>query len=566
MLLFRNRKISQKYGIVLAIVIILFLIATVFTSLILNDLTKKLDDLDRKGEQALVLSEMGSLLRAKDIRVSDFILLEEPISIDQYNQQSDKLNALEEQISSVLTSPAQEGILNQIKANDNEMNRIFFEMIIPSVQQKKEPEVLYLKQMSANLRTQTIQYIDDLQINLKTEYSAAVDRAKAQARQALLILLISVVAASIISIILSMLISRIVDSNLRKVVTVSNDIAQGKLNVEPINYDGKDDIGQLASSTNLMAENLRNIISQLLSVAEHVKSQSGTLKMMSNEVKDGSEQIATAMDEMAQGAEQQADAASNISELIESLNRQITDAREDGEQLSSSSEHVLHLSGDGRVQMEHTAHQMEQITTLVSSSVEKVRGLEQRTMEISHLVKVIQDISAQTNLLALNAAIEAARAGEHGRGFAVVADEVRKLAVQVDDSVKEITGIINGVQEETTDVVTSLNDGFEEVEKGSKAMVDTTETFAGIIDSVNDMASKIQMISTRLDSINDGSDKISSSSQEVASVSEESSAGVEETAAASRQLYASMEDIQESAQSLAQLSEELEQTVKQFTL
>jgi methyl-accepting chemotaxis protein len=431
--------------------------------------------------------------------------------------------------------------LDQVKANDSEMNRIFLDLIIPSVQRGNEEETFSSKQLSAYLRSQTIDHIDSLQEDLENDYSASVQEAKEAARQSLVLLILSVIVASLVSIIFSKWISRVVESNLKKVVQVSTSIAQGKLNVEPIDYDGKDDIGQLTYAVNTMADNLRLIVSELLTVSQHVDTQSGTLNSTAVEVKDGSEQIAGSMDELAQGAEQQADAASSISELIESLNHQIADTHRSGIRLSETSNSVLRVSEEGRIQMEQTAGQMKHITSLVSESVEKVQGLEKRTLEISHLANVIQSISAQTNLLALNAAIEAARAGEHGRGFAVVADEVRKLAVQVDESVKEITGIINGVQSETADVVTSLNNGFNEVQKGSQAMQHTTKTFADIIQFVNEMSGSIQTISLRLDSISEGSDKISSSSQEVASVSEESSAGVVETAAASRQLNTSME-------------------------
>ncbi|MCP3761025.1 methyl-accepting chemotaxis protein [Domibacillus sp. A3M-37] len=562
---FKNKRISQKYGSVLAIVILLFITATAITSFILNDLTNKLDELDQKGNNALALSEMASLFRQKDIRISDYILLEDQTAIDQYNEQSEQLNTLIEQAREAAPASAR-STLDQVKANDSEMNRIFLDLIIPSVQLGNEEETFSSKQLSAYLRSQTIDHIDSLQEDLENDYSASVQEAKEAARQSLVLLILSVIVASLVSIIFSKWISRVVELNLKKVVHVSTSIAQGKLNVEPIDYDGKDDIGQLTYAVNTMADNLRLIVSELLTVSQHVDTQSGTLNSTAVEVKDGSEQIASSMNELAQGAEQQADAASSISELIESLNHQIADTHRSGIQLSETSNSVLRVSEEGRIQMEQTAGQMQHITSLVSESVEKVQGLEKRTLEISHLANVIQSISAQTNLLALNAAIEAARAGEHGRGFAVVADEVRKLAVQVDESVTEITGIINGVQSETADVVTSLNNGFNEVQKGSQAMQRTTKTFADIIQFVNEMSGSIQTISLRLDSISEGSDKISSSSQEVASVSEESSAGVVETAAASRQLNASMEEISESAQSLAKLSKDLEQSVKQFTL
>lgn len=563
--LFKNKRISQKYGSVLAIVILLFVTATAITSFILNDLTNTLDELDQKGKSALALSEMASLFRQKDIRISDYILLEDQTVIDQYNEQREQLNTLIKQAREAAPTSAL-SILDQVEANDSEMNRIFLDLIIPSVQEGNEEETFSSKQLSAYLRSQTIDHIDSLQEDLENDYSASVQKTKEAAKQSLVLLILSVIVASVVSIVFSKWISNVVESNLKKVVHVSTGIAQGTLNVEPIDYDGKDDIGQLTYAVNTMADNLRAVVSELLIVSKHVDTQSNALNSTATEVKDGSEQITSSMDELAQGAEQQADAASSINELIESLNQQIADTHKSSIQLSETSNSVLRVSKEGRIQMEQTAMQMQHITSLVSESVEKVQGLEKRTLDISHLASVIQTISAQTNLLALNAAIEAARAGEHGKGFAVVADEVRKLAVQVDESVKEINDIINGVQSETVNVVNSLTNGFNEVQKGSQAMQHTSKTFADIIQFVNEMSGSIQTISLRLDSINKESDKINFSSRKIASVTEESSAGIEETAAASHQLNSSMRKIGESAESLAKLSKDLEQSVKKFTL
>src|SRR5690625_4595817 len=116
--------------------------------------------------------------------------------------------------------------------------------------------------------------------------------------------------------------------------------------------------------------------------------------------------------------------------------------------------------------MSQSVEQMKRIDLIVSNAVEQVRGLDQKSDEISKLIQVVKDIADQTNLLALNAAIEAARAGEHGKGFAVVADEVRKLAEGVTRSVLEITSIVNSIQKETDDVVSSLNNGYKEVKGG----------------------------------------------------------------------------------------------------
>ncbi|WP_046174290.1 methyl-accepting chemotaxis protein [Domibacillus indicus] len=561
-----NMKISQKYGIVLTGVIILFLIASAFVGMTLLELNNKMDELEKKGEYALELSEIVSVFRAKDMVVSDYIFTKDQQLVEDFEVLNNQFNALREKLEKVMVTQEREAIFLQVMASNKEINTLFLDTTIYAVTEEKETLITYSRVRSAEIRSITIEYIEKLQQDLKSEYEASVAEAKAETKQALIILAISILITIIISIFLTLFISRRVSGKLNEVVRTSNEIAKGNLAVELLKGAGKGDIGQLVSSTNSIAEQLRGIVGQLVSTAGEVKKESRMLDSMSDEIKDGSAQIAATMNDLTDGAGQQADAAGEISHLIEEFNQEITKTREESEELKKMSEEVLHVSDGSRTQIAELASQMGQITSLVSDSVQKVNGLEKRTNEITALIGVIRDISAQTNLLALNAAIEAARAGEHGRGFAVVADEVRKLAVQVDESVNEITGIITGVQKETGSVVSSLNEGFEQVEKGSGTMQKTTGTFEDIIESVTQMGSRIQFISKRMDTLTDRSNQISSSSQSVASISEESSANIQQTAASSQQLNGSMEDIKTSSSSLLKLSDELEETVKQFSV
>nr|WP_272941586.1 methyl-accepting chemotaxis protein [Ornithinibacillus scapharcae] len=209
---------------------------------------------------------------------------------------------------------------------------------------------------------------------------------------------------------------------------------------------------------------------------------------------------------------------------------------------------------------------MKEIYEDVKAAVEKVKGLEQKSLEISELVIVIKGIAEQTNLLALNAAIEAARAGEHGTGFAVVANEVRKLAEQVTASVTDISHIVEGVQSESVGVADALQKSYEQVEKGTDQIRVTGETFDQINVAVNEIEKQIKGISDSLVGITTTSEKISLSIDEIAAIAEESSAGVEQTSASVQQSSSAMEEIAGSAESLTELADSLNNSIKKFKI
>nr|WP_062048870.1 methyl-accepting chemotaxis protein [Bacillus sp. JCM 19034] len=197
-------------------------------------------------------------------------------------------------------------------------------------------------------------------------------------------------------------------------------IANGNLTGEKIVVKGKDELTSLSQSVNDMKEDLYSIVEGVKGATSKVDVQSKQLTNFAVEVKEGSEQIATTIEELSSGVERQANTATEIVEMMGQFNHEIHEATKAGEEVTRHSQIVRELTNEGSQYMSSTVELMKKIDKVVSESVHKVRGLDQKSKEISTLVQVIKEVSEQTNLLALNAAIEAARAGEHGKGFAVV--------------------------------------------------------------------------------------------------------------------------------------------------
>src|SRR5699024_5851234 len=319
--------------------------------------------------------------------------------------------------------------------------------------------------------------VNTLTITREDNIMESEEQSQNHANATLVFVVIITIIAILVSIVIAIITSRTISRPINLVMERMKQVAEGQLNLAPLEIKTKDETAQLTEATNQMSANNRNLLQRIKEVAETVSSQSEELTQSANEVKSGTEQTAITMQELASGAEVQANSASDLTNVMSDFTSRITNANQQSELVQEKSDEVAEMTINGRELMRSSSEQMSVINHLVKDSVVKMKQLDQHSQDVSQLVSVINDIADQTNLLALNAAIEAARAGENGRGFAVVADEVRKLAEQVGHSIKDITKIVSSIQEESKNVSDALESGFQEVEQGTQQIQTTEETF-----------------------------------------------------------------------------------------
>lgn len=405
-------------------------------------------------------------------------------------------------------------------------------------------------------------YIDDIEAVLEAKEQELNKAMWQDIITQLIVVIVLLLITSIIAYIFSNKIGRQISLIAEHVDMVANN----NLIVEELNISSKDEIGQLSKATNQMVTNLRNIIQDVVSASEKLKSSSETLMKTSNEVKEGSSQIAATMQELSSGSDSQAGSASNLASAMSSFNATINKTNELSKEISNSSSEVGKLAVEGSQLMSTSIDQMTAIDQIVQKAVLKVQGLDKQTQEISNIVNVVNAIAEQTNLLALNAAIEAARAGEHGKGFVVVAEEVRKLAEQVSTSVSSITDILYTIRSESSEVVSSLQDGYVEVEKGTEQIKTTGITLENINIAISNMINQIHTITDSLSQITENCSNMNHSIENIAATSEQSAAGIEQTSASIQQNLSSMEDITSNAQQLSRLADDLNSIVHKFNI
>lgn len=379
--------------------------------------------------------------------------------------------------------------------------------------------------------TKKINLLKEIEDALSEDLDRIAAGVMAEAVRARLILVALSVFIALLSAVGGYLTIRSIVGPISAIVVRIKDIAQGEGDLtQRVDEQRRDELGELGRWFNAFVAKIQGII---------VEVSQATV-----EVSGAATEIASSSDEMARGMDEQANKIAQISSAVEEMSASVIEVAQKSGDAAGSAGQSGEIAQEGGKVVDETIHGMEAISEAVIAGAASVTELGRRGEQIGEIIEVINDIADQTNLLALNAAIEAARAGEHGRGFAVVADEVRKLADRTTKATDEIGESIKAIQSETTEAVEMMTAGTTQVQVGVDRATEAGQSLERIVSSAQGVAELVQSIAAAAEEQSAASEEISRNVESVSSVIHLANEGVGRTATSAAQLSSKSEQLQ----------------------
>lgn len=323
---------------------------------------------------------------------------------------------------------------------------------------------------------------------------------------------------------------KILENEVKLIGKVVAAISAGDLTLDLDEKSDSQDIVLLKSDINKMVQNLSALIYQVLEAVQATAS--------------AATQISSSSEEMAAGAQQQSTQVGEVAAAVEQMTRTIMSTTRNITQTSENAKNAMRIAKEGDEAVQRTIDGIGRIAAVVSRAATTIQELGQSSDQIGAIIQVIDDIADQTNLLALNAAIEAARAGEQGRGFAVVADEVRKLAERTTKATKEIADMIKKIQSDTKEAVDSITEGTKEVELGKSLAASAGESLSMIIKGSAEVVDLSSQVAASSEEQSASAEQITHNIESISTVTNESAQGVQQIAMATEDLNRLTENLQ----------------------
>ncbi|MDO9307780.1 MAG: methyl-accepting chemotaxis protein [Deltaproteobacteria bacterium] len=534
MSLFRNINLFWKFAIFGGLASFLLLVAITVSYISVKGTNDRFDSFtDKYSALALTVGEMHTQGIQTEQAIRNVILNpSDEKALSNYKKASEEFLVLQKEAVNIAKGVKEYGKqLDKLPPMWQENSTIKEEIIKLSKdgKQAEAVEMLVKKETPKwrEIKTVVIEMQGALKKDMKAEHIALNDYTDRSFTLTMTILVIALVVVNILLIIFW----KIMQTSFNEMVERLKDIASGNGDLtKRLEVKGKDEPAQTAYWLNQFIEKLHGIITNI--------------SLTSDQVSSAAKELSSTAEKIATGAEEVAAQAGTVATAGEEMSATAGDIAQNCQMAAEGAQRASQAASDGAAVVEKTVAVMGQIAEKVQESAKTVESLGARSDQIGAIIGTIEDIADQTNLLALNAAIEAARAGEQGRGFAVVADEVRALAERTTRATKEIGEMIKAIQKETKGAVAAMEQGVKQVETGTEEAAKSGQALQDILQQVNDVAMQVNQIATAAEEQTATTGEISSNMMQITEVVQQTSQGAHESAASAAQLNGNAEELQ----------------------
>jgi len=386
-----------------------------------------------------------------------------------------------------------------------------------------------------------------------------------QANDIKLTTVIVVVIACIVAVSIGFTISNGIGKNIRHIIEKLQNIAEGDLTVQ-VAVNRKDEFAILAGNITDMLNNMRKLIQKMSNVSGLVSNSAKNVMKASQTISNSSANITDAVDDITSGIEGQANDSQNCLSQMDDLSKKITVVNSNLEEIEELMEEMSQIVSNGINTMENLANQSQETNRITKYVVDNITALEEKTKSIGEIINVMNDIADQTNLLSLNASIEAARAGDVGKGFAVVATEIRKLASKSMESADEIRGVISEIVKQTAETVGTAREAEDVVDKQNDIVNHTIQAFQNMNSGLDRFIYNLSVISNNVKNMEEARKGTLSAVQNISAVSEETlatSCSIEKIVDAQSE---SVKELDKASNELVTNAKDLDEAVNMFVI